>query len=179
MRIYVDLDDTLVTSEIDPQTGFATRIHPRPGAYEFLEHLSEFGPVRILTRAQRGHANLALSKLGEAAGFITETITRDQMGPVEDQLEAIFSAPISEESKRVLVRKVKPIFPKGVIFDNDEPWSDGYLLKTKSTGAGFDEWIQVEPFDLETPDLGGLEKAFSKFLERRPGLSLGRVHAHA
>ena len=177
MRIYVDLDDTLVTSEIDPDTGFARRIFPRPGVFEFLSNLRTHGPIRILTRAERSHADRAIRKLGPAAGFVKEMITREDLEPVEDRVEAILEAPISTESKNVLMKEVGAILPKGVIFDNEDPYTDAYFVKTKAVGVGLGEWIQVEQFSLDLPDLGGLERAYAGFLERLPHLSMKGVHA--
>lgn len=173
----MDLDQTLVTSEIDPYTGEVKRIYPRPGVHEFLSHLAPYGPVFILTKASRPHLERALRKLGPSARLVKGSVTREDMEPVEERLEAILTAPISDASKRVLLRQVEPIFPKGIIFDNEPPYTDGYLLKTSAVGVGYDEWIQVEPFDLEVPDLGGLERAFSKFISMRPGFSLKGAHA--
>lgn len=178
MRIYVDLDNTLVASDIDPYTGDVKKIYPRPGAYEFLSHLAPYGPIKILTKAMRSHLERALRKLGPAAAKLVKgAITREDMRPVEDRLEAILTAPISDESKQVLIHEIEPIYPKGVIFDNEPPYTDGYLLKTAVVGVSFDEWVEVEPFDVDVPDMGGLEQAFSKFLERYPGFSLKGVYA--
>jgi hypothetical protein len=177
VRIYVDLDDTLVTSEIDPYTGAVRRIFPRPDAHEFLANLSRHGSIRILTRAGSVHAERAVRKLGTAAKFVKGVITREDMAAVEDKIEAILTAPISDESKNVLLSKVKPLYPKGVIFDNDEAWSDTFLLKTTAVGVGFDEWIKVDPFDLDVQDLGKLEKAYLDFLSRLDMLTLKGIHA--
>lgn len=167
-RIYVDLDQTLITSDIDQWTGEVKRIYPRVGVQEFLEHLAPFGQIWILTKATRPHLERAMRKLGpDVAKLVSGAITREDMEPVEDKVEAILTAPISSASKRALMLQVKPIFPRGVIFDNEPAGDQSYILKTTVVGAGPSEWIEVEPFDIGVPDLGGLERAFSKFLQRR------------
>jgi len=181
MRIYVDLDETLIANDVDPWSGIVRRIYARPGAHEFLSHLQSYGQVWLLTRAEMGHVDRALQKLGDAAELLKGIISREDLTTIYDQVEAILEAPISDTSKLGLLSRVKPLFPRGIIFDNDEPYSDSYWIKTKAVGVGFDQWIEVDPFTVEGPDLGGLERAFSKFLSCCAGrpMQLSGVHAYA
>lgn len=176
-KIYVDLDDTLVTSEIDPWRGTVRRIYPRRDAADFLNSLSLYGPVTILTRAEVGHAEDALRKLGDAESLVHDVVTLEDLQPVEDQVQAIMEAPISNTRKLALLGRIRPILPRGWIFDDQPVASDSYYVKSKATGSYEYDWIRVEPFTLDHPDARGLRKAFLAFEERLKQPALGRMHA--
>lgn len=179
MRIYVDLDDTLVTSEFD-LLGNVVKIYPRPGAERFLSSLSSHGPVTLLTRAGKSHVVKALGRLGPAAtSYIKRVLDQASLQPIEDRLETILMAPISDKAKFTAIANIKPIFPPGIVFDDQRIESESYVIKTKAVGIGAENWIEVDPFDLEVPDMDGLKRAYFEFLKREAdsSLTLGAIRA--
>lgn len=179
MKIYVDLDDTLVTSELDFE-GDVKKIYPRPGAERFLASVSSHGPVTLLTRADKTHVVRALGRLGPAAtSYIKKVLDRRSLEPIEEKLEMIWKAPISDKAKFSSVANIKPLFPPGIAFDDQLIGSESYIIKTKAVGIGAENWIEVEPFTLEVPDLDGLKRAYFEFLRRMAenSFTLGAIRA--
>lgn len=162
--IYVDLDDTLVTSDLD-RMGNVTRIHARPGAGMFLRELSRYGEPVLLTHALRAHVDDARRALGRAARYLTGVISREDLEPVSLQLAVIHMAPRSRDRYRRLLAAVEPIAMEGVVFDDMPVDSPLYELKAAAVGIGPELWIQVDRGDWN----GGLAKALGVFLRRFVG----------
>ncbi len=114
--IYVDLDDTLIHPTKD-------RIHPRPGAAEFLRQLAGHGKVYILSHALRSHVEAALPALGGGAEYISGIFTREDLQPVIDQLNLLSPT------------YIQPLFPPGVIFDDQPVGSPYHLIKSTAPGG--------------------------------------------
>jgi len=148
-NLYVDLDSTL----IHPVGAEGDRIYVkvRPGIEWFFRSLAQVGKVNILTHGVREHAHRALPLL--PAKYINLVVAREDMQPVANALE--------------YKQTPRPILPPGPIFD-DYPWGS-WLANLKSAAVGIREpryWIQVERFDFDAPDRGGLKKAFGEFIRR-------------
>lgn len=170
MRIYLDLDHTLVNPVTDKR-GNVTAIIRRPGVTEFLEKLSRDGDLWLLTAAERGHAERALSVLWPASKHFRGIITIEDMALIEEQNMVIFQEPgLSNAQRMDLWDEIKPIAPPGVMFDDFPAGSSMYLLKAAAIGIGPDRWIQVEHFSSQHKDKGGLKKAYADFRKRFPHL---------
>lgn len=170
MRLYLDLDNTLVNPITDLK-GNVTGIIPRPGAEEFITKLSRDGDLYLLTAAQRKHADKALSLLWPASRLFKGIYSIEDMGPVVEQLEVIAEDPdLTPDEQIRLWSDIKPLFPPGVMFDDYAVGSWMYLLKAASIGIGPDRWIEVEHFGNGAPDQDGLRKAYKDFRKRFPNL---------
>jgi hypothetical protein len=148
-NIYVDLDSTLIHPV--GANGDLVYMKVRPGIEWFFRQMSQIGKVNILTHGTREHAHRALDLL--PTKHIRLVVAREDMQPIADALE--------------YGRKTRPILPPGPIFD-DYPWGS-WLANLKSATVGIVEprfWIQVERFDADAPDRGGLKKAFGEFVRR-------------
>jgi hypothetical protein len=167
MRIYVDLDNVLVNPVVEPRG--MVRIHPRPGADRFLSSLARRGEMWLLTASDPFHAKNGLKSLGSAAKTFTGIITREDLAPVEEQLQIVFAADLNEVDRSRLWATIPPIAPRGVVFDDFPVGSEMFLVKSTAVGIGPEQWIQVEPFTSIHPDKNGLGKAYEEF-KRRFGL---------
>lgn len=147
--IYVDLDQTLIHPTKD-------RIHPRPGAAEFLQQLAGHGEVYILSHALRSHVDTALPALGFGADYISGILTREDLQPVIDQLDHLRT-------------DIQPIFPPGVIFDDQPIGSPYHLIKSTALGISDDLWIQVPAYNRVNPNDTALKAAYKKFKHRFVG----------
>jgi hypothetical protein len=148
-NLYVDLDSTLIHPV--GEEGDLVYVKVRPGIEWFFRHLAQIGKVNILTHGVREHAQRALHLL--PMQYINLVVAREDMQPIANALE--------------YGQKPRPILPPGPIFD-DYPWGS-WLAKLKSATVGIKEprfWIQVERFDFDSPDRGGLKKAFGEFVRR-------------
>lgn len=173
MRIYTDLDETLIGNVVGPD-GNVLKIYPRPGAGWFLRSLANHGDVWMLTAAERGHAERALRKLGPEAKYLKGVLSREDMKPVEEQIAVVLETPgLSDEVRLELWDEIKPIAPPGIMFDDFPVGSSMYALKSKSLGIDEDQWVQVEPYRVGVPDRHGLKRAYSEFLARFGGQELG------
>jgi|SRR5579871_1263989 len=179
--IYVDMDNVLIAPVLDEE-GNAIDLIVRPGVKNFLERLSMYGDLTLLTAASREWANQVLDRLGPTAKIFTNIRTGEDLFPIWQQVELIRnSRGLSDEDRETLYREIQPILPPGVIFDDFPVGSDMYLLKGHAAGivqVNPHLWIQVEEFTAEKPDRGGLEKAFEEFKKRnavwRARPSIGR-----
>lgn len=167
MRIYTDLDNVLINPVLDPITGAVVEIIPRPDVEWFLEMLARQGELWLLTAAQDYHAESALAIIGPASENITGIISAQDLYPVSRQVEMIFDAQgLSDEDRAQLANEIPPIMPPGVIFDDYPVGSGMFWMKSSAVGIGPERWIQVEAFSDESPDRGGLRKAFEEFEAR-------------
>lgn len=175
MRIYVDLDETLIANVLD-RSGNSVKIIPRPGVGWFLRSLSYHGDVWLLTAANRAHAKGALRKLGPDAKHFKGILTREDMKPIEEQLDVLETPGLSDEVRLELWNSIIPIAPPGVMFDDFEVGSSMWAMKSKAIGISEDEarWIQVEAYLPGSPDREGLKKAYAEFAARFRTQELGR-----
>lgn len=178
MRLYCDLDNVLVNPVMGgPLMQDVVRIVPRPDAEWFLRKLARHGELWLLTASYGGHPARAIRALGPAAArHFSGFITREDLAPVEAQIRVVQSAPVDERERTELWSLVRPLVPPGVVFDDYPVGSDIFVLKATAAGIGPEHWIQVEAFSDDSPDRGGLRRAYAEF-RRRFGTgtrSLGR-----
>lgn len=167
--IYCDMDHVLVLPIIDPFTDEAKDIEIRPDVEWFLESLSRYGDVSLMSQADRGWVNFVVSKLGKAARFLKQKISRQDLAIIDRQIERVNekNLPIAERDLQYL--RIAPILPAGVIFDDYPVGSWMFWLKSVANGTartGGEMWIEVDPFLETIPEMGGLRRAFAEF-ERR------------
>ncbi len=160
--IYVDLDETLIYSD-------DTAIYPRPGAAEFLRRLAGHGDVYILSHATLRHVQRALPYLGRGSEYLSGIFTREDLQPVIDQLDFLASTTLPKADLERLRASIKPLFPAGVIFDDQPVGSDPYLIKSTALGIGGDMWIQVPADTRVNQNDDALKKAYKKFHRRFVG----------
>ena len=164
--IYVDLDDTLIHPEVD-SAGMVTNIIVRPGASGFLRRLGQMGTVVLLTHAMRDHAIRGLEAIGPASEVFVDILSREDLQPVIDQIEAINSTPgLREKDKIRLYREVLPIAPPGFMLDDWGVGSWMYWLKSSALGIGRKQWIQVLPFDPYQTNGAALNHAYYELYRR-------------
>lgn len=176
MRIYTDLDETLIGNVHGPDEQVIDII-PRPGVQWFLRTLSNHGSLWLITWANSAHAEQALRKLGRDARLFKGVITREDMKPVQEQLEVVLETPgLTDEQRLTLWHEIKPIEKPGIIFDDFPVGSSLWAIKSKAIGIGEDKWIQVDPYYAGQPDNQGLKRAYSEFVARfgDQGPDLGR-----
>lgn len=176
MRIYTDLDETLIANVLDGD-GNSVDIIPRPGVSWFLRTLSQHGSLWLITYATMPHVRQAFKKLGADSKLFRGIISRETMVPVEEQIKVVLETPgLSEDEQFALWNQIKPIAKPGVVFDDFPIMSSLGALKSKSVGITDDKWIQVAPYLPGTPDRQGLKRAFSEFVARfgNQGPTLGR-----
>jgi NLI interacting factor-like phosphatase len=173
MRIYLDLDETLIGNVVDP-AGNVLEIYPRPGARWFIRTMANHGDVWMLTAAAQEHAKRALRKLSPESRLFRGVISREDLEPIEKQIDIVLGTPgLSEEDRLELWEQIKPIAPPGVIFDDFPVGSKMYAMKSKAVGIDDSRWIQVDPYVPGIPDHQGLKRAYSEFLQRFHGQDLG------
>jgi hypothetical protein len=176
MRIYTDLDETLIANVHDAE-GNSVDIIPRPGVSWFLRTLSQHGSLWLITYATMPHVRQAFKKLGSDSKLFRGIISRETMAPVEEQIKVVLETPgISEEYQFELWNQIKPIAKPGIVFDDFPIMSSLGALKSKSVGIMDDQWIQVEPSLPGVADRQGLKRAYSEFVARfgSQGTTLGR-----
>lgn len=167
--LYVDLDATLIDSEVDA-LGNVTKIHARPGVGRFLEKLSRHGDLFLLTHAMRDHVKNAFRVLGKPTKLFLDVISREDMTPVIDQVEVLLQDNrLTSQERGMLYQEIAPIAPRGYIFDDQEVGSYLYLVKTAAVGARPKEWIQVKAFQHGTTSGNALETAYREYLRRAMG----------
>lgn len=180
MRIYVDLDETLIANVV--RGGEVVDILPRPGVGWFLRTLSQHGDLWLLTAAHSSHAKRALKKIGPDAKRFKGILTREDMEPVEEQIAVVLETHgLTNEQRMALWEEIKPIAIPGVMFDDFPVGSALWAMKSKSIGIDESKWIQVEPYYPGKADRQGLKNAYSEFVARfgDQGLELGRRRERA
>lgn len=180
--IYVDMDNVLIAPVLDSE-GNAKDLIVRPGVKNFLERLSMYGDLTLLTAASREWANIVMDRLGPISKIFKNIKTGEDLFPIWQQLQVVENAQgLSDEDRETLYNEILPILPPGVIFDDFPVGSGMYRLKGHATGIAQINphlWVQVEEFTPDAPDRGGLEKAFQEFKKRNAawrtaGPSVGR-----
>lgn len=180
MRIYVDLDETLIANVV--RGNQVVEILPRPGVGWFLRTLSQHGDLWLLTAAHSSHAKRALKKIGNEAKRFKGIITREDMEPVEEQIAVVLETPgLTDEQRRALWNEIKPIAKPGIMFDDFPVGSPLWAMKSKSIGIDENKWIQVDPYYPGQVDRQGLKNAYSEFVARfgNQGFDLGRRRERA
>lgn len=175
--IYSDLDQVLIAPVHDPMTGLATDIIVRPDAGWFLESISRYGEVCLLTAADREWVKYALEEIGEPVKLISRVYSIEDLYPIALRLEIIEKVedPRDQEELR---SQIPPILPQGVIFDDYPEGSWMNHLKGIATGmprTSPSMWVQVDAFTETGVDDGGLRKAFQEFLRRNTAWNLPKV----
>jgi hypothetical protein len=160
--IYVDLDDTLIRSDVDAKGG-VTRIFPRPGAGRFLRRLSGVGPVYILSYATLSHVQDGLEAIGAEASFVSGILSREDLVPVIDALERISWEATPPRDRVRMIEGIPAIVPPGVIFDDQPVGSWYYLVKSTAAGIRSGMWIQVPAYTQHLSDHDALDRAYRKF----------------
>jgi hypothetical protein len=176
MRIYTDLDETLIGNVLGP-AGQSIDIVLRPGVQWFLRTLSNHGTLWMITAANSAHAEQALRKLGRDARLFNGMITREDMEPVEEQIKVVLETPgLTDEQRLALWHEIKPIEKPGIIFDDFPVGSSLWAMKSKAIGIDETKWIQVDPYHPGQADRQGLKRAYSEFVARfgDQGAVLGR-----
>lgn len=175
MRIYLDLDETLIGNVV--KNGDVIEIIPRPGVNWFLRTMAQHGDLWLLTAAHRDHAKRALRKIGHDAKLFKGVIARDMLEPIEEQVDVVLSTPGLTDDQRIeLWKEIKPIAVEGIMFDDFPVGSSMWAMKSRAIGIDEDKWIQVEPYYPGSQDRQGLKKAYSEFIARfgDQGFELGR-----
>ena len=167
--IYVDLDATLIDSDVD-ERGNVIRIHARPGADQFLGNLSRHGDLFLLTHAMRPHVKNAFRVIGKPSRLFVDVISREDMAPIIEMIDFLIKDErLTPEEKGLLYNEIQPIAPRGYIFDDQPVGSDLYLYKTTSVGARESDWIQVRPFRRGRTGGRELDRAYQEYLRRAGG----------
>lgn len=167
--IYVDLDQTLIDSDVDAR-GNVTKIYARPGAGRFLEKISRHGDLFLLTHAMRDHVKNAFRVLGKPSKLFLDVISREDTAPIIEQIQIILKDPrLTAEECGMLYQEIIPIAPRGYIFDDQPVGSELYLIKTAAVGARPKDWIQVAAFEHGTTSGKALEQAYQEYLRRAMG----------
>jgi hypothetical protein len=176
--IFVDIDETMISAQM--RRGGELSITKRPGVDQFIRSLSGHGELYVLSHATRDHVLNALEVIGDSSRSFQGILSREDLKPVIDQLDIIFSEPgLSNLERDRLVMEIPPIAPRGVMFDDFPPKSEMYAIKATALGIDERHWIQVEAFNDLKPDRGGLGKAYQEYLRRfgRVGIAGGARRA--
>jgi hypothetical protein len=175
MRIYVDLDETLIANVV--RNGEVVDVIPRPGMQWFIKTLSQHGDLWLLTKGNMAHVQQAFEKMGKAPGLFKGIISHETMVPIEEQIDVVVRTPgLTDDQRLELWESIPPIAPPGIHFDDYPFESPIGALKSKTIGIGPDQWIEVEPYTPGQLDRQGLKKAYSEFVARfgNQGAALGR-----
>lgn len=167
--LYVDLDNTLIDSEVDELENVLA-IYPRPGVGKFLDKLSRHGDLFLLTHAMKPHVKNAFRAVGKPMKLFQGVISREDMAPIIEQLDYIVNDPrLTMEERGMLYQEIQPIMPRGYVFDDQAIGSDLYLLKSATVGARPSDWIQVKAFKHGATTGNALERAYQEYLRRSVG----------
>lgn len=182
MRIYVDLDETLIANVLDQERENVLQIIPRPGVQWFLRTLAMHGEICLLTASMRKHAQRALQLLRPESRLFKCIITYETMEPIAEQLQVVRETPgLTDDERMNLWEEIRPLAPPGIVFDDAEVGTYLWALKSKAVGIDDSMWINVESYLPGLPDRQGLKRAYSEFVARFGNQGLGRrrrkVHA--
>jgi len=180
MRIYTDLDETLIANVV--RNGEVVDVIPRPGMQWFLKTLSQHGDLWLLTKGNMPHVRQAFRKMGKAPSLFKGVISHETMRPIEEQIEVVVETPgLTNDQRQDLYDSIPPIAPHGVHFDDYPFESPIGALKSKTIGINEDKWIQVDAYLPGSVDRQGLKRAYSEFVSRfgSQGFDLGRKRALA
>jgi len=177
--IYVDLDATLIDSDVD-ELGNVVHIEARPGAARFLQKLSKHGDLFLLTHAMRPHVKNAFRVIGKSSKLFVGVISREDMEPVIEQIDYIVNDPrLTDEEKGMLYQEIRPLSPRGYVFDDQPVGSELYLLKAATVGAKPNDWIKVRPFKRGRTGGQELDRAYREYLRRSGGESAAVLSGRA
>lgn len=177
--IYVDLDATLIDSDVD-ELGNVTHIEARPGAAQFLQKLSKHGDLFLLTHAMRSHVKNAFRAIGKSSRLFTDVISREDMEPVIEMIDFILGDErLTMDEKGMLYQEIEPMAPRGYVFDDQPVGSELYLYKTATVGARPSDWIQVKPFKRGRTGGQELERAYQEYLRRSGGATASILSGRA
>jgi hypothetical protein len=167
--LFVDLDATLIDSDVDAR-GNVIRITPRPGVAKFLEKLSRHGDLFLLTHATRPHVEEAFQAIGAPAQFFHGVISREDMGPIIEQIDYLMNdRRLTSVERAMLYQEIQPLAPRGYVFDDQPVGSELYLIKSATVGARPKDWIQVKPFNRRATAGQELERAYQEYRRRAAG----------
>lgn len=168
--IYVDMDNVLIAPIIDPKNNEPVDLKVRPGVKRFLESLSAYGDLKLLSAASFSWVKIGLHAIGPVVRLFQDVFSGEDLYPIAAQIEVVDKAQgLTPEDREELYRSIEPILPAGVMFDDFPVGSGMYRLKGIATGIMFVNpslWIQVESFSLTEPDHDGLAKAYAEFQKR-------------
>lgn len=166
--IYIDLDETLGTAVYGPFSMQPSAFEVRPEALWFLEALSRYGDLHLLTWAEIGWVKTAFRALGPHASLFKGVISREALLPVAMKLDAVDGQNLPEAERLGLYKRIRPIAPPGVAFDDFPVGSRFYRIKTLAVGTFFmgpHLWIQVTAYESGTLD-DSLRLAYDEFQRR-------------
>lgn len=165
MRIYVDLDETLIANVVSGDE--VVDIIPRPGMQWFLRTLSQHGDLWLLTKGNMPHVRQAFKKMGKITRLFKGIISHETMRPIEEQIEVVVMTPgLTDEERQELWQSIPPIAPPGIHFD-DFPFNSPIgALKSKTIGIGPERWIEVDQYLPGQADHQGLKQAYAEFVAR-------------
>jgi len=167
MILYSDLDEVLVSPiRSMPDAEGMVPIVPRPGADRFLADLTQHGDVVLLSHGTQAHVARGIEMLGDGARYLRGVITREDLDPIQAQIDVVEKSGLPEQTKLDLYQEIPPIFEPGFVFDDFAVGTWMYALKGIATATPPERWIQVEPFMYPKPDRGGLRKAYLEFTRR-------------
>lgn len=182
--IYVDMDNVLIAPIVDPRTGDPVDLLVRPGVKKFLESLSVYGDLKLLSAASFSWVKIGLRAIGPVVKLFQDVFSGEDLFPIAQQIEVVEKAQgLTPADREELYRSIDPILPTGVMFDDFPVGSGMYRLKGIATGIMFVNpslWIQVESFSPTEPDRDGLPKAYAEFQKRnnawrgRPAMGSGK-----
>ena len=168
--IYVDMDNVLIAPIIDPKTDEPVDLLVRPGVKKFLESLSVYGDLKLLSAASFSWVKIGLRAIGPVVRLFQEVFSGEDLFQIAQQIEVVDKAQgLTTTDREELYRQIEPILPAGVMFDDFPVGSGMYLLKGIATGIKFvnpNLWIQVDSFSPTEPDRDGLMKAYEEFQKR-------------
>lgn len=178
MRIYVDLDETLITSTLD-ENGFVTGMFVRPWAREFLRKLAKRGSVHLLSMGSKPHVDRAIKLLYPESEIFESVTTREDLKEIEGVVETLLDPSLERDQAQLIWNMIKPILSKGIMFD-DQGY-DSFVYAVKSAALGIDEssWIRVKAYERPDPEDDGLRKAYGDLLRLLPAKLSGRALAWA
>lgn len=171
--IYIDLDNTLGVG-VEARGNLVFEV--RPDAPWFVDAMSRYGDLWLLSWATRDWIRDAFAALGRTASRFRGVISREDLQVVRRQMDVVEDSPgLSDGDRRDLYRQIGPIAPPGVVFDDFPFGSEFHRMKSLAVGTFFmpHGWIRVESYGPGGPD-GGLRKAYREF-QRRNDIWRGRA----
>jgi hypothetical protein len=177
--IYVDLDATLIDSDVD-ELGNVVHIEARPGAAQFLQKLSKHGDLFLLTHAMRPHVKNAFRVIGKSSKLFVGVISREDMEPVIEQIDYIVNDPrLTDEEKGMLYQEIRPLSREGMS-STISPWDPSSTFsRPRTVGAKPNDWIKVRPFKRGRTGGQELDRAYREYLRRSGGESAAVLSGRA